>query len=191
MRGTSGPRKGHLVSHGRFNTTEPSMTGEGEDGKGTSGDLGMPHIHIGAAFRVLFRRPVIPRGFSHTQICRTRYGLHYPRDLVYVDPDLTGAEYCPVSFHHFSCFNISCRSGHTVRPRTTPFCCADDVPVRVRAFSSMTALIHRNPSTSPSVSPVVAREPGRLRTATPIHLLHSSSLSLRERGARLGTWGCF
>ena len=142
---------------------------------------------IGAAFRVLSRRPVIPRGFSHTQICRTRYGLHYPRDLAYVDPDLTGAEYCPMSFHHFSCFNISCRSGHTVQQRTTPFCCTDDVPVRVRVSSIMTALIHRNPSTSPSVSPVVARELGRHRTATPIHLLPSSLFSLRERGARV--WG--
>ena len=98
VRGASGPRKGHPVSHGQFDATEPSMTGEDEDGRGTSGALGMPHIHIGAAFRVLFRRPVIPRGFSHTQpeICRTRYGLHYPRDLVVVDPDLTGAEYCHV-----------------------------------------------------------------------------------------------
>ena len=56
-------------------------------------------------------------------------------------------------------------------------------------FSSMTALIlsHRNPSTSSSVSPVVARELGRLRTATPIHLLPSSLFSLREQGARV--WG--
>ena len=76
-------------SHGKVTrTVRHDITVDGVRGQGRKRDVEQRprHAshrgqHVGPVFQALCRRPVIPRGFSHTQISRTdgrRCGLHYP-----------------------------------------------------------------------------------------------------------------